>query len=156
VLNRIEKNYEFNHMLVSVVGTIAQSPVGEIVKNKVIEQTFVAEQDNLTAFSLQMATYNRTNTGHVSFDLYNNENQLVAHHSATAEKIKDNLFYLVKIPAIKRTKDQVFHLRISSSDGVPGNALTVWASESPKYQRGQLTVNGEINSGDLVMKIYYR
>lgn len=133
----------------------SRKPVGEIIKDSVVTQTFKAEYDKLCAVSVKLATYARANVTTVKFALLADDGTEIATQTIDGKYLPDNAFHPFRFPTIAASNGKTFQIRISSPDGKPGNAITAWMSESDNYPEGQLTVSGVAMSGDLTIKLYY-
>lgn len=152
-----EKHYglyinTFQH---TAIGETPEKPAGELIANKTVTQSFLAEYNNLAAISVMMATYGRNNNSKIKFTLSADDKSIIATHEIEASKIIDNAFYYFTIPVIHLSKGKTYHLMINSIDAQPGNALTVWLTDKNHYAHGILMDNDKQILGDLVMKIHY-
>lgn len=154
LINKIDHNYYRNINLTSI-GSVAKKPVGEITKGDVIRQTFIATHNNLNTISIQMATYARMNHTHIDFLLYDAKGTEIYKKRVAVKELVDNAFFDLPLPPIANSQNKLFSLYLSSPDSRPGDAGTAWMSSSHDYPDGILIKNGEILSGDLMMRLYY-
>lgn len=126
----------------------ADIPIGEITKEIQVEETFLANRNNLSAIQVFFATYNRTNTSNLEFFLFDDSNKMYMNRSISSKEIIDNSFLHLEFPKIPNSKNKKFRL-IIKSDGTAGNSVTIWSTKSSSYQDGELIINGERTGGDL-------
>ena len=130
-------------------------PVGEIIGGKMVMQTFKPKSNGLSAVSVQLATYARTNHGEIKLRLEDVDSQKLAEKIVNAKKIKDNTYYIFPFDPILDSKGKTYRLIIQAEKSSPGNAITAWASKKKVYSDGELTVGGIPMDGDLAMRIYF-
>lgn len=149
---------KFNPVAYSKIGLVldmSQKPVGEITKDRIVTQSFKAEQDKLCAISVKLATYARTNDSKLKIVLLSDDGAEIATQIVDGKQLLDNTFHAFRFPVIMNSKNKRFQISISSPDGKQGNAITAWMSESYNYPEGHLSVNGVTIPGDLSLKLYY-
>lgn len=134
----------------------SQKPIGEIFGDRVVTQSFRAEHNGLCVVSIMFATYARENDIPVKLTLLDDKGVEITSQISEGKKIRDNVFYSFRFPAIVGSKGKKFQVSITSPDGKAGNAITAWMSESDVYPEGSLTVNGAAMPGDLMIKLYYK
>lgn len=137
-------------------GSIAQAPVGEIVQGIEVRQSFTASEDNLAAVGILLATYARSNSNQTSVQVQDESGQVLFVSEFDASKVADNEYKNFIFPAIEDSKNRVFTIVISSLDGIPGNAITAWASSQDNYLAGKLSYGNLPITGDLVFSIFYQ
>lgn len=129
------------------------APVGEIVENDEVVQTFVANED-IKAISLNLATYARVNTGVLKVKVINeNTGEQFLDAVTNLEELEDNTFrtyYLNKV--LEKTNDTL-KIILTTEGTYQGNAPTVWSTGEDSYPEGELTVNGAVKTGDLAFKL---
>jgi hypothetical protein len=97
---------------------------------------------------VQMATYSRTNGGHVEFTWQQGKNRQSWIYKAS--DIKDNMFqYLCPRKGIET--DTPYSLTLSSSDGRRGDSTTAWTTLDTQY--GQATINGKRSDRSLSVEL---
>ncbi len=138
----------------------ATKPVGEILHDSIIEQTFFMDEDILSAFSLMFATYARQNTGSVSINLIDNsDSSILFSQNIDVSVLNDNDFIWLKPePYIKGLKGKTLRISVSSQNGIPGNSVTLWYNDTVQQANrySQLTLNGEQISGSLCFTVEKR
>lgn len=146
----------YNNTIDIVLNKDASRPIGEITKDLVIEQTFISPTDTLDSIDVQFATYGRKNSSTLYVKLYDVANNLLLFTwNLNASDMEDNSYLYLKIPNnISIAKNDEYRLVFGSADAEPGNAVTIWASDSDKYLLGNLTINGTNFLGDLVIKFH--
>ncbi|MNW42155.1 hypothetical protein D3C74_193180 [compost metagenome] len=123
----------------------SEVPIGEITEEVIVEQTFIAQADNLSSIQIYFGTYNRLNTSNIEVILTNGS-QTYLSEKISVENIKDNSFHKFDFTRITDSKGKKYSL-IIKSDGKPGNSVTIWSTRSSAYDNGELFINNiRINS----------
>ena len=130
--------------------------VGEISKGFVVRQTFVADDDNLQAVSVLMATYNRKNFSELKFSLIDGSGKSLFSEMVDASTLKDNSPFKFSFPVVSESKMMKFAIEITAVSGNPGGFVTAWMSKRNAYDEGGLSVNGNIVDGDLSITMFYK
>ena len=139
--------------------------VGEITAGTEIDQPFTAEGDSLAHVQLFFSTYGRQNTAAVRGEILSSDGEVLGASEINAADAEDNRWALLPFPEdIPLRRGETYVLRLTSPDGEPGNALTVWYGSSAAAGRGQvavevqddsaLRINGAAVNGLLVFKTY--
>lgn len=136
---------------------VNNTPVGEIYGKTKIGQTFTAQNNNLTAIEVLLATYNRKNTGEFIFHLKKNPSSKedLFNYKGDISKLKDNKYFRFDFPEIKTSKAKEFYFYMEAPQSRPGNAITIWSNSEDLYREGEKIVNGGQSPGDLVFKTVY-
>lgn len=104
----------------------ANTPFGEITaSHSVAQKVPIKEEQVMTELSVQMATFARENHGQVVFALYLND-ELIRTETIDAAGIVDGDVYTFKNIDTFVTPADSMYLFVTSPDGEPGNAVTVW------------------------------
>ncbi len=121
-----------------------ETTIGEITKDTVFTQKFVADDDGeLTGITLLMATYARENNTTVVFSLYEGD-VLLSERSINTSGLADNNGFTVSFEKpITLQRDNIYTLSISSPDGTIGNAVTIYAGTS--YAAGKVNVTADLS-----------
>lgn len=135
--------------------TLGENVVGEITEGREVGQTFISPVNNLTGFSIKLATFMRSNKGDITVGIKKEGNKIIYSTTVKASSINDNSFFDFRFPPIKHSKGREYKIFIKSKGSSSGNSITAYMSNQDVYKEGSLTVNNEINNGDLVFKIYY-
>jgi len=128
--------------------------VGDINRKISIKQSFVAEHDNLFDVNVQMATGDRMNQCEATLTLSDDRNNILAVRKIDCKSIVDNAFYSFDFKPIENSKGKMYYLEISSN-GTGKNSITAWKSSTDVYQPGKLYKNGEEETGDLSIALFY-
>lgn len=134
------------------VQMLAETTVGEITKDIFVEQTFVAEMDNLSAVEIFFGTYNRLNSSNLVVQLIDDNDRLILNEVINTSELKDNQFEEFPFSRIKKSKGRVFSILIKSENASNGNAITVWTSLNDSYINGELFVNMGSTGKDIAFK----
>ena len=123
----------------------------ELTKDVTLTQTFQADKD-IDGVSILLATFERTNTSHYHIIIDDTSNIIrVFDKTIDAADFADNSYYNLAFNSAELADDDAqYMITITSSDAVAGNAVTVWSSSNDEYAKGGLTLNGQLQSGDIV------
>jgi len=126
--------------------------VGEIVSGVVVEQTFVANHDDMSGVAVVFATYHgRAKNCRVVFSLRaaGASTQIYSELRECA-RIEDGGYARFDFPALPGSAGQRFTVQIESPNGRAGDAATLWMSSVPGlYPDGALTLAGVPTPGAL-------
>lgn len=117
----------------------AAQPIGELVQGMEILQPFVAQGDEVRSVTMLLSTYARENTVHVTVQIVNQAGTVLAQTELNGTEITDNALRTIGFeqPA-KVTPGVQYGLMLSSSDGVPGNAITAWMGNTISTARAEV------------------
>ena len=114
---------------------------GELTRDVLVGQTFVAQKDNLSGISVMFATYsNRNNTQLVGFHLreaggaFGRED--LRSETVSARSLNDNQFHRFAFEPIPDSKGKTYFFFLVSPDSTPGNAVTVDLNTQDPYHLG--------------------
>ena len=134
--------------------TQADKPAGFINKNIFIKQSFIANENKLSAISVQLATYARINKCNVTLELCDLDGNVITFKKINGSEIIDNAFYNFEFEPISDSKGKTFFLKIKS-DGTEENSITAWMSSIDVYSEGKFYINDKEETGDLCFKLIY-
>ena len=133
----------------------AKDHVGEILAGTTVEQSFVCEFDTLESFTLTFGTFKRANTDKLTVSLFNDRGEQLKTDTDTVateafENPETDFVITQIIQLIAPAQDalgKTFTVRIESTQGIPGNAVTLYHGNSIDMLRGSVPVeipeNGE-------------
>ena len=141
------------------------SAVGEITADTELCQPFTGEGDRLEHVQVFFSTYGRENTASVRVQVLDGAGELLAESVVDSAGLKDNAMAIVPFPeGVPLERGAGYVLRLTSPEGAPGNAVTVWYGSSVSAARSQVPVeigedqalrlNGTPMGGKLVFKTY--
>jgi hypothetical protein len=140
-----------------VGNSLSEKVAGEIKGATTIGQTFVAPHPDLHRIDVFLATYARTNTHDVTFHLKaspESEEDIFA-ISFNASDVEDNAYRSFVFPPIRESEGKSFYFYLESPSSTPGDAITVWMSNSDAYPEGSAYIDGEPVRGDLRFLTHY-
>ncbi|WP_411343917.1 hypothetical protein ACE3MZ_20380 [Paenibacillus sp. WLX1005] len=140
--------------MTEVINTDGQKNVGEITSGTEVSQSFISPMNNLSGFSIKLATYARVNEGRVTLGIRElGDSRTIYSTTIKAESLPDNAYYDVRFPPIKFSKDKKYLIFVSSTDSSAGHAITAYMSSKDTYSDGDYMKNGEQQQGDLAFKV---
>jgi hypothetical protein len=119
-------------------------------------QSFISNRENLYRIDLGTATYNRINSGLVTFYLKENagDDKEILSVSIPASQINnDRPTSIIFTPQVD-SKGKAFYFYLESQDSTPGDAITVLANSADLYPYGQAYIDHMPVPGDLVFTAY--
>jgi len=127
-------------------------PVIEITKDIVVEQTIIVDH-NIYGISLLLDTYGLNKTSHYQVKIDNlSENITVFSKTVNAADITDGYFYTFPFDEqVKENHGAKYRISIQSDDAVKGNAISVMSSQEADLSGGDLSVNGQKQTGKLII-----
>jgi hypothetical protein len=132
---------------------IPQIPVGEVTIGARMAQLFTSQCAGLNRVGLYMATYARDNTGRVAFRLTETASQQrVWEFTMPAGDIADDEWRDIDFAPLKDSEGKQYRLTVLSPDGEPGNAITVWRSQTDVFPNGEALVDGKPINADLIFR----
>lgn len=142
----------------SIMSEEATTPVGELLKGTIVEQTFIAEADIIDNISLKFATYDRQNTGTVRVQLLDDiSKNILLDRQLDVSNLDDNAFVTLQPDKMIRTaKGKMLRISISSETGTPGNAVTLWHNNGISQSDRELLINGQPTFGILCFSVEVR
>lgn len=130
----------------------------ELLGGETFGQSFVCTRNNLYRIDLGTATYARVNSAPVIFHLRSSpvSDTDIISLTIPGPEIQNERPTTIQFPPLANSKGQTFYFFIESPEGVPGNAITVYANGYDQYPDGTAYRNGQAVAGDLVFTAYSR
>ena len=130
----------------------------ELVGGETFGQSFVSARDNLYRIDLSTATYARTNSAPVILHLQSNPEATTDIISVTlpGPEIQNERPTSILFPPLPNSQGRSLFFYIESPEGMPGEAITVYANGHDQYTDGGAYRNGQAVAGDLVFTAYSR
>jgi hypothetical protein len=125
---------------------------GEITKDKILIQPFIALDNFLKAISIEFATFCRVNHSTITLEILD-EGKIIRSLILNSQKISDNSSHVFNVEQ-DLVKDKRYELKMYSSDGVYGNAITAKYGNS-KHENTYLKINKDIIRGELSCLFYF-
>lgn len=141
--------------------------VGELTAGRELRQRIVPQGNQLRGISLFLSTYGRENSARLLVTVEDEAGRELAVQQLRAAGLTDNAPHTLTFePFLEVTPGQTLYLSITSPDGEPGNAVTLWWGNSMTAARAEITqplqaedmllVNGEPQEGKLCFILYER
>lgn len=133
-------------------------PVGQLVGQKTVGQTFVARYDHLERIDLFLGTYDRPNTEAVIFNLRAAPDAPEDIFTTTfqADTVEDFAYRTFTFPPLSDSAGRSYYFFLESPSSVDGNAISLWKQTEDLYAPGQMVLNGVPQTGDLQFQAHYR
>jgi hypothetical protein len=125
-------------------------PVGEIVAQQEVTQTFKASRNGLQSITLLLATYARSNNCQLNLRLEEvTSGKTIVNQTSRCQKVKDSQEFNFSFETLQDSANKQYRLVLSSPNASPGQALTAWASSDLIYSKGSLQRGGQTLPGNL-------
>ncbi len=142
------------------IGTAAYSPdispqvtLGEILEGTEITQTVPIRRDT-RGISLLFATYVRKNSGLLFIQVTGAQSgRVYLDTQLRTELLSDNCLRTLPFQATASPQEDPVLLLTVQGNGTPGQAVTLWCSESDAVEGADLTLNGIPQPGELVYSL---
>jgi hypothetical protein len=137
-----------------VTGDIpSEIPVGELVQGLQVTQTFLSTCPNLAEIDLYLATYARPNTHPLLVRVQEvGSGQVLLDQSIAGSAVRDNAWHEFPLAPVPDSAGKTYMITLSSPEGQPGNAISIWSSRTDAYPGGEANVNGIAINADLVFR----
>jgi hypothetical protein len=147
---------EIKTLIVDSLQEESNFAVGEITEGKEIGQTFYCSHNHLTRIKIMLATFKRKNNQEVIFHLKKSPTDEDDIHTERfdASSILDNAYRSFDFPPIPDSKGKRFYFSLESPHSKTGDAITAWAMDANRYNKGTLYINRKKSKGDLRFKTY--
>lgn len=117
----------------------AAVPLGELVPEQSVVQSFTARRDGLSRIDVKVGTYARVNTGTLTLHLREHpDGPDIRSLAVDVSKLRDNAYLPFTFEPIWDSADRQYYLVLTSSGSREGNAVTVWASRCDCLSDGSL------------------
>lgn len=126
--------------------------VGEMIRGRKIQQTFIAVGEKLNNIDIEFATFQRMNDCEVVLEIFDGQ-KIIISEIIEAKNIKDNAFYRLKVEKSLQ-KNKPYELRIYSPNGRTGNSITLKLGR-PRHDNMWVRINGAQVRGELCSVFYY-
>ncbi|MMZ50431.1 Bacterial membrane protein YfhO [compost metagenome] len=131
--------------------------IGEILKGDVIEQSFISRDNQLDSVAILFATYQRKLIqGEIQMELIDDHGQVIRKNRTPMNKLADNEYFYASFEPIKYSKGKQYKLRLTVSNIVDGQAVTVWATDKKAYKDGDFSRNGQKQNSSIMFKLTYK
>jgi hypothetical protein len=143
----------FEYRVVKRVSSDRIAPLGELLSNQEVKQTFQPDFDGLSAIQISTATYARENNCSLTMTLLVNSMETVSSQVFSCDSVPDNGMISLHFSPILDSAGKKFEVRIVSRNATPSNAVATWVTVADTYPEGVLTLDGIEQEGDLVMNL---
>lgn len=127
----------------------------EIIAGSKISQSFYSDQQGVSSIGFQVGTFMRQNFVQLNAELTNSKGEVLRSKTFDVSNHPDNTYLIFDFTPLESSYNQNFSINISSPDGKPGNAVTLWATRQDSYLNGTLTIGDKKTQMDLIMFVKY-
>lgn len=132
--------------------------VGELVKGRVADQTFLSTQDTMISISIGFVTYDRPCKGTVTVELWDEQSKQMV-KSWTRDTHRLSGYYHTGFTfdnPLKKTKNKMFRVKVYSKDAVYGQGVSVFVRHKDSYKDGAFYLNGKKHLGNMMLNVNYQ
>ena len=135
----------------------ASEPLFELTSGRSIGQTLRPQTDGLNGIELTFGTFARSNSAVLEVTLAHTDDPRspLVQRKLLTEELVDNQSHNLGFPPLDDSAGKEFILTLTSPDGAPGNAVTVYSSPTDVYPAGTLFTDGAPQVGDLLLTLDY-
>lgn len=126
--------------------------LGELLPDRVVEQTLVCPDDHLSHVALMVGTYRRVNTSSLVLRILDDQGNTVREVTRPTATFGDNEFTVFHFEPIPESRDRTFQLWIASPDAQPGNAITLWARPT-RRPAGLVYCGKSVTDAELITRL---
>lgn len=133
-------------------------PAGEVQGSFTVGQTFFSPYPGLYRIDVLLATYNRSNSGQITFDLTpgpKDRTRLVS-IGFDASLVEDNRIRSFEFSPMNDSAGKTYFFYFEGPASRPGNAITAWTDSANPYPEGMAYVGGHPVESDLTFVAYFR
>jgi GT2 family glycosyltransferase/glycosyltransferase involved in cell wall biosynthesis len=129
----------------------------ELIAGHSLGQRIRAERPNLSGIEIQVATFARLNTGHLTLALYPHPGSStpLALLTVPVVTLPDGAPLRFRFPPLPDSHSHTYYLSVTSPDSVPGDAVTLWARPGRPGTTGGRYEDGIPAPGALVYRLLY-
>lgn len=127
---------------------------GELVRSRTFEQSFIAKGTHVLGIRLLLATFARANHGSATLDVVDASDDVIYRNQIDLSAVKDNSWIDIRPENLELTSGKNYRLRLSTSSGTSGNAITWWASPNDSYVNGVAIVDSAKTNHDFAFTIF--
>lgn len=131
-----------------------ESNLGELGEGTVVEQTFIANEDNLSSIGIMFGKYLERPNINITINLSEN-GQIIVNRSINTRQLKDGKFSYVNFEGIGDSKGKEYRISIIF-DEVDGQKITIYNSHNDVYNYGKCFQNGEEKEFDISFFTSYK
>ena len=128
---------------------------GPILSTTFVEQTIIPKTNGFCRIDVFMATYARINTSNITFQVFDEENNLIYNQIVLASEIGDSTYHTLRFDPVFDSKGKLFTFALTSDTEDADNAITAWISDVDCYKDGALYINNTKTEFDIAFKLYY-
>ncbi len=142
----------------SVGQRLNNQPAGEVQGTFTVGQTFFSPYPGLYRLDVLLATYNRANSGQITFNVTagpKDKTRLVS-ISFDASQVADNRIRSFEFSPLNDSAGKTYLFYFEGPASRPGNAITAWTDSANPYQEGMAYWGGQPVESDLTFVAYFR
>jgi hypothetical protein len=121
-----------------------------------IGQTFIAKRDNIARIDIMLGTHGKTNTGPVTFRLWelSSPRKQEVNISFEASEVGNNLYHSLRFKPIRDSQDRNYFFLLTAPKATAENSISAWMNDRSIYREGEYWFQNQKATGDLVFRVY--
>ena len=151
-MGELSKNHTVENTRIIYAQEDGNEVLGELFNNKLIQQHFLCNSNNLCRIDIKLATYMRTNKGVLRISLSELGGKLIQSKNIDMSKVEDNSWVSFYLKNIDKSKNKSYVLSLQGVNSLLGKSVTCYYNSRISY--GKLLVNNTLFKGVLNMRIY--
>lgn len=142
----------------SVGQRLNNQPAGEVQGSFTVGQTFFSPYPGLYRIDVLLATYNRSNSGQITFDLTPGPKDRTSLVSIgfDASQVEDNRIRSFEFSPMNDSAGTTYFFYLEAPASRPGNAITAWTDSHNPYPEGMAYLGGNPVENDLAFVAYFQ
>lgn len=138
-------------------GAEARVALPELVEGRSHGQRFLCPHEGLSGVRVEVGTFGRRNTSQLALHLRTNPGASSDLHTlkVPTHRLRDGQSLTLRFPRIPDSANRWFYFVAQSPDGVPGDAVTLWATPRPGKIKGQRYEDGLPAPGAILMSLEF-
>jgi hypothetical protein len=140
----------------SAYQTFCNQNAGELLTGNEVGQSFRISGDGFYRVDMSLATFARLNHGQILIELRQGSKygEVITEQLVDVSTLSDNEYFEFTFPPINDSRGKEYFIGLTSIDGEPGKAITVWLNTHDVYQHGNAYINNSSIDGDLCFRAY--
>ena len=149
-------NEQFRYCAVTGEAPAGAFSIGEIVDGMEVRQKFEVPADVVNGIEVYAGTYDRANTGSITFSLLDSQDSIVVQKTVDVSFLENNKYTAISFDQeLTLTPGDILTLRVTTQGCSDGNAITVFAGSTVKAGEVALryAIDGQEAEGTLCIRL---
>lgn len=131
-------------------------PTPRIHRHNQVGQTFIAKRDNFARIDIMLGTHGQTNSGPVTFRLWElgSPRKQKINTTFEASEVKNNRYHSLRFKPIRDSQDKAYYFLLTAPNATVENSISAWMNDKNIYREGEYWYQNQKSEGDLVFRVY--